>query len=61
MPGSALSTLRDAVGDVWSVSFAPDRSPAAIEGLAGAGAGIGGGQLVSGGEDAAVRWWRGGG
>ncbi|KAL8279858.1 hypothetical protein RQP46_007708 [Phenoliferia psychrophenolica] len=61
MPGSALSTLRDAVGDVWSLSWAPDQSGAAIEGLAGAGAGIGGGQLISGGEDAAVRWWRGGG
>ncbi|KAM0749776.1 WD40 repeat-like protein [Meredithblackwellia eburnea MCA 4105] len=61
MPGSALATLRDSVGDVWSISWSPERAAPPIEGLGGASAGIGGGQLVSGGEDAALRWWRGGG
>lgn len=61
MPGSALSTLRDHTGDVWSLAWGPDKASAGVEGLGGASAGIGGGQLVSAGEDGVVRWWRGGG
>lgn len=60
-PTTALSTLRDHTGDVWSLSWAPDRGPPVIDGLGGASAGIGGGQLVTAGEDGALRWWRGGG
>ncbi|ORY90703.1 WD40-repeat-containing domain protein [Leucosporidium creatinivorum] len=60
-PGSALSTLRDHTGDVWSLAWAPESGPPALEGLGGASAGIGGGQLVSAGEDGKLRWWRGGG
>ncbi|BGP18991.1 hypothetical protein JCM10213_009300 [Rhodosporidiobolus nylandii] len=62
-PSSALSTLRDHTGDVWSLAWAPE-SPGSIpqvEGLGGAAAGLGGGRLVSAGEDGKLRWWRGGG
>ncbi|GAA5959053.1 hypothetical protein JCM3765_006323 [Sporobolomyces pararoseus] len=61
-PSSALSTLRDHSGDVWSLAWAPENGSAApVEGLGGASAGLGGGRLVSAGEDGALRWWRGGG
>lgn len=62
-PSSALSTLRDHAGDVWALAWAPENvsAPASVEGLGGASAGLGGGRLVSGGEDGALRWWRGGG
>lgn len=62
-PGTALSTLRDHRGDVWDLAFAPPDAAHAIEveGLGGANAGLGGGRLVSVGEDATVRWWRAGG
>ncbi|GAA5850208.1 hypothetical protein JCM3766R1_006810 [Sporobolomyces carnicolor] len=63
-PSTALSTLRDHSGDVWSLAWAPESSAAAasaVEGLGGASAGLGGGRLVSAGEDGALRWWRGGG
>ncbi|GAA5875290.1 hypothetical protein JCM8547_006890 [Rhodosporidiobolus lusitaniae] len=62
-PSSALSTLRDHTGDVWALAWAPEQAGAApaVEGLGGAGAGLGGGRLVTGGEDGKVRWWRGGG
>ncbi|GAA5895201.1 WD40 repeat domain-containing protein [Sporobolomyces salmoneus] len=60
-PSSALSTLRDHSGDVWSLAWAPETGAASVEGLGGASAGLGGGRLVSGGEDGALRWWRGGG
>lgn len=57
---TAISTLRDHAGDVWALSWLPDPlQPDAIDGLGGTGAGIGGGKLVSAGEDAGVRWWRG--
>ncbi|GAA5973304.1 hypothetical protein JCM11641_003064 [Rhodosporidiobolus odoratus] len=62
-PSSALSTLRDHTGDVWALSWAPEAAANAsqIEGLGGAAAGLGGGKLVSAGEDGRLRWWRGGG
>ncbi|GJN88070.1 hypothetical protein Rhopal_001026-T1 [Rhodotorula paludigena] len=62
-PSSALSTLRDHSGDVWALAWAPEQAGAApaVEGLGGAAAGLGGGRLVSAGEDGRVRWWRGGG
>ncbi|GAA5924605.1 WD40 repeat domain-containing protein [Sporobolomyces koalae] len=60
-PSSALSTLRDHSGDVWALAWAPESGPAPVEGLGGASAGLGGGRLVSAGEDGALRWWRGGG
>ncbi|GAA5952707.1 hypothetical protein JCM21900_000410 [Sporobolomyces salmonicolor] len=60
-PSSALSTLRDHNGDVWALAWAPEVGPAPIEGLGGGAAGLGGGHLVSAGEDGAVRWWRSGG
>ncbi|GAA5885148.1 hypothetical protein JCM6882_007250 [Rhodosporidiobolus microsporus] len=62
-PSSALSTLRDHTGDVWSLAWAPEAAGAApaVEGLGGAAAGLGGGRLVSAGEDGRVRWWRGSG
>ncbi|GAA5870756.1 hypothetical protein JCM16303_001578 [Sporobolomyces ruberrimus] len=60
-PSSALSTLRDHSGDVWALAWAPENGPAPVEGLGGASAGLGGGRLVSAGEDGALRWWRGGG
>lgn len=60
-PTTALSTLRDHTGDVWSMSWKPNSSAPLIDGLGGASAGIGGGQLVSAGEDGSLRWWRGGG
>ena len=57
---TAISTLRDHAGDVWALSWLPDPiQPDAIDGLGGTGAGIGGGKLVSAGEDAGIRWWRG--
>lgn len=63
-PTSALTTLRDAPGDVWSLSWRPTTtgsvaasSQPPIEGLRSAG--LGGGMLVSGSEDGRVRWWRG--
>lgn len=59
-PSTALSTLRDH-GDVWSLAWKPDVGPPVIEGLGGSAAGIGGGQLLSAGEDGNLRWWRGGG
>lgn len=59
--GSALATLRDALGDVWCIAFRPDTVQQQIEGLGGASAGIGGGELVSAGEDHCIRWWRGSG
>ncbi|SCV72778.1 BQ2448_4315 [Microbotryum intermedium] len=57
----AVGTLRDHQADVWSLDWMPEDASKAIEGLGGAGTGMSGGQLVSGGEDAALRWWRGGG
>ncbi|GAA6006167.1 hypothetical protein JCM10207_000548 [Rhodosporidiobolus poonsookiae] len=62
-PSSALSTLRDHTGDVWALSWAPEALNAAppVEGLGGAAAGLGGGRLVSAGEDGKVRFWRGSG
>lgn len=60
-PSSALSTLRDHSGDVWALAWAPESGPAPVEGLGGASAGLGGGRLVSAGEDGSLRWWRGGG
>ncbi|KDE05882.1 hypothetical protein MVLG_03825 [Microbotryum lychnidis-dioicae p1A1 Lamole] len=57
----AVGTLRDHQADVWSLDWMPEDASKSIEGLGGAGAGMSGGQLVSGGEDAALRWWRGGG
>ncbi|TNY20074.1 WD40-repeat-containing domain protein [Rhodotorula diobovata] len=62
-PSLALSTLRDHTGDVWSLAWAPEPTTgaAAVEGLGGAAAGLGGGRMVSAGEDGRVRWWTGGG
>ncbi|SCZ91935.1 BZ3500_MvSof-1268-A1-R1_Chr5-3g08230 [Microbotryum saponariae] len=57
----AVGTLRDHQADVWSLDWMPEDVSKATEGLGGAAAGMSGGQLVSGGEDAALRWWRGGG
>lgn len=59
--GSALATLRDASGDCWSLAWRPDSEKQQIEGLGGANSGLGGGQLVSAGADAHIRWWRGSG
>ncbi|KAL0950397.1 hypothetical protein HGRIS_010355 [Hohenbuehelia grisea] len=47
---TAVSTVQD-TGEVWGVAWRP--KPSAV----GAGAGA----FVSGGEDGAVRWWRGAG
>ncbi|BGP00872.1 WD repeat protein 61 [Rhodotorula toruloides] len=62
-PSTALSTLRDHTGDVWSLAWAPEQagSAPAVEGLGGAAAGLGGGRFVSAGEDGRLRWWNGGG
>ncbi|GAA5929156.1 hypothetical protein JCM3775_006749 [Rhodotorula graminis] len=62
-PSLALSTLRDHTGDVWTVAWAPEGASGAagVEGLGGAAAGLGGGRMVSAGEDGRVRWWNGGG
>ncbi|BGP45514.1 Ski complex subunit Rec14 [Rhodotorula kratochvilovae] len=62
-PSLALSTLRDHTADVWSLAWAPEAATgaAAVEGLGGAAAGLGGGRFVSAGEDGRVRWWTGGG
>lgn len=54
-----MTTLRDATGDVWTMSWKPD-APTSIAGLS-ASAAIGGGELLTGGEDGILRWWRGGG
>lgn len=43
------------------MSWKPNSSAPLIDGLGGTTAGIGGGQLVSAGEDGNLRWWRGGG
>lgn len=57
-PTTALTTLRDAPGDVWSLAWRPTEAGSSqIEGLRSAG--LGGGSLVSGSEDGTVRWWRG--
>lgn len=62
-PSTALSTLRDHTGDVWSLAWAPEQvgSAPAVEGLGGAAAGLGAGRFVSAGEDGRLRWWNGGG
>ncbi|KAF8641284.1 hypothetical protein AX16_010063 [Volvariella volvacea WC 439] len=49
---AAVSTIQD-TGEVWAVSWRPKAS--------GAGSVGGSGAFVSGGEDGAVRWWRGAG
>lgn len=59
-PGTALATLRGEA-DTWCVAFRPDSEKVQVEGLGGASAGLGGGELISAGEDKQLRWWRGSG
>ena len=58
---SCIGTLKDHEADVWAVDWAPISSSSAstVEGISGSL--IGGNNLISGGKDGMIRWWRGAG